>query len=158
MKVKELMTTNVQACSADDTLNRAAQLMWENDVGVVPVLDREMRVVGVITDRDVCMAAYTQGVRLADASIDGVMSGRAYTCVPTDDIKDAARTMRERQVRRLPVVDGGGKLVGLLSLSDIVQEVERERASKSRKRQINSTEVVETLGAICALKPRRTAH
>jgi CBS domain-containing protein len=155
MKVRELMATDVRACFPDDTLNRAAQLMWENDCGVVPVVDEEMRVVGVITDRDVCMAAYTQGVQLVDSSVGRAMSPGAYTCAPTDDLKTAERTMRERRVRRLPVVDGDGKLVGMLSLHDIVREAERERVSKTRKRQIQNAEVVETLGAICALKTTR---
>ncbi len=148
MKVSELMSTDVKACSPHDTLNRAAQLMWENDCGVAPAVDEHMRPVGMITDRDVCMAAYTQGVRLADATVERVMSRNAHTCAPGDDLTVAEKTMRERRVRRLAVVDKEGRLVGILSLSDIAREAERERAAKSRKRQVKDAEVAEILGAL----------
>lgn len=148
MKVKELMTTDVKACSPHDTLNRAAQLMWENDCGAIPVVDQEMRVVGMITDRDVCMAAYTQGARLSESRVERSMSGDVRTCASGDDVGTAEQMMRVQQIRRLPVVDGDGQLVGILALGDIARQAERERASKNRKRQIKDVEIVETLGAI----------
>ncbi len=148
MKVRDLMTTEVKACSRYDTLNRAAQIMWDNDCGVVPVVDDDFRPVGMITDRDICMAAYTQGVLLAESSVERAMATEAYTCVATDDIGAAEKMMREQQVRRLPVVDGGGRMVGIISLGEIARHADRERASKSRKRQIKDGDVVETLGAI----------
>ena len=67
MKVGDLMTKDVKACSQHDSLNRAAQLMWENDCGSVPVVDSDSKVVGMLTDRDICMAAYTKGIALKDA-------------------------------------------------------------------------------------------
>ena len=147
MKVSDLMTKEVRACHRHDSLNRAAQLMWENDCGAVPVVDA---VIGMLTDRDICMAAYTQGVALADASVGGAMSGDICVCNPSDNITSAAEQMRERQIRRLPVVDQNQQLVGILSMSDIAREVDRLRASKSKKRPIKDGELIETLGAICS--------
>jgi CBS-domain-containing membrane protein len=148
MKVSELMTTEVRACNPHDTLNRAAQLMWENDCGAIPVVDSGGKVIGMLTDRDVCMAAYTRGVPLAHARVENAMSPDVSTCIATDTIAIAAERMRQRQVRRLPVIDDDGVLIGILSLSDIVREADSNRASKSRKRPIKDSELIETLGAI----------
>ena len=149
MKVSDLMTKDVRACHQHDSLNRAAQIMWEKDCGAVPVVDSDAKVIGMLTDRDICMAAYTQGIRLADRSIASVMSQNVCVCNPDDNISAAAERMRERQIRRLPVVDEEGCLVGILSVSDIARETDRLRASKSRKRPIKEGEFVETLSAIC---------
>lgn len=149
MKVRELMTTDVRACSQYDTLNKAAQIMWENDCGAVPVVDEDLRVIGMVTDRDICMAAYTQGVLLTDSRAERAMARGAYTCAPGDEVAAAEKLMRERQVRRLPVTDGDGRLVGIISLNDIARRADRERASKSKRRQVKDAEIVETLGAIC---------
>jgi CBS domain-containing protein len=158
MKVSELMTSEVKACHQHDSLNRAAQLMWENDCGAVPVVDAEMKVVGMLTDRDICMAAYTQGVGLADASVGGAMSCDVCTCEPDDNIASAAERMRERQIRRLPVIDKSSKLVGILSMSDIAREADRLRASKSKKRPLKDGELIETLGAICSRNGHATSN
>ena len=150
MKVSELMTKEVKACHRYDSLNRAAQLMWENDCGSVPVVDADRKVIGMLTDRDICMAAYTQGVALSEVSVGNVMSRNVCICNPSDNIASAAERMRERQLRRLPVVDEQEVLVGILSMSDIAREAERLRASKSRKRPLKDGELIETLGAICS--------
>ena len=128
--------------------------MWENDCGAVPIVDPDSKVIGMLTDRDICMAAYTKGIGLKDASVASVMSCNVSVCSPSDNISSAAERMRERQIRRLPVVDKSQRLVGILSVSDIACEAERLRASKSNKRPIKDGELVETLGAICS--PPRT--
>jgi len=150
MKVSDLMTKEVRACNPNDSLNRAAQLMWENDCGSIPVTDAEMKVVGMLTDRDICMAAYTQGVALIDASVGSAMSRDVCVCNPSDNIASATEQMRERKIRRLPVVDDDQQLIGILSVSDIAREADRLRTSKSKKRPIKDGEFIETLGAICS--------
>jgi CBS domain-containing protein len=121
MKVELLMTKDPRTCSADDALATAARLMWERDCGCVPVVAGagSHQVVGVVTDRDVCMAAYTQGRPLWEIPVRAAMSSEVWTCHPDDTLKDALRIMRHRRVRRLPVVDGQGHLLGLLSLTDV---------------------------------------
>ena len=95
--------------------------MWEIDCGVVPVVDDAKRVIGVITDRDVAMAAYTQGKALTEIAIDQVMAHDVVTCHPSDPLDLVEDLLQEAQIRRVPVVDDDGHLVGILSLNDIVR-------------------------------------
>jgi len=107
MNVSKLMTTSVQACSIHDTLQRAAQIMWESDCGCVPVVDDDERVVGMLTDRDVCMAGYTQGKPYAEIPVSSAMAKQVFG-VSENDVVDVAETlMRDKQIRRVPVLDGG---------------------------------------------------
>ena len=149
MKVGDLMTKDVKACVQHDSLNRAAQLMWENDCGAVPVVDSDSKVIGMLTDRDVCMAAYTKGIALSHAPVAAAMSRNVIVCNQGDNISTAAELMREHQIRRLPVVDEHRRLTGILSMGDIARETERLRAAKSRKRPLRDGDLVGTLGAIC---------
>jgi CBS domain-containing protein len=119
--VKRLMQTPV-TCSPDDSLNHAAQLMWDRDCGAVPVVGSDGAVVGIITDRDICMATYTRGQAPGAISVESVMSKAVQTCSPEDSVGDAARLMAEKRVRRLPVTIDG-RLVGLLALADIAREI-----------------------------------
>lgn len=121
MKVSELMNPDVLACRATDPVEQAVQLMWERDCGCVPVVDARERVVGMLTDRDACMAAVTSGTRLDRIPVATVMSGGAASCLQDEEVSAALRTMAEWQVRRLPVVDEEARLVGLVSLADIAQ-------------------------------------
>jgi CBS domain-containing protein len=123
MNVSQLMTKDVATCRADDSLTRAAQIMWEHDCGCVPVVDDEGRIQGMITDRDICMAAYTQGKRLDEIPISSAMSREVYAASPNEDVERAADLMSQKRVRRIPVVDGGQQVVGLLSLGDFARSV-----------------------------------
>jgi CBS-domain-containing membrane protein len=94
--------------------------MWDHDCGCVPVVDAQDRLVGIVTDRDICMAAYTQGVPLAAIAVERVMSPRVISCTRGDDLETAHRLMRTHEIHRIPVADSRGRLVGILSLSDMV--------------------------------------
>lgn len=154
MKVEQVMSRNVKTCLPNDTLDRVAQLMWENDCGCVPVVDDDGRAVGMITDRDVCMAAYTQGAMLGHLRVGSAMAREVRSCRPMDTVAEAESIMRAAQVRRLPVVDPESRVLGILSLNDIAREVARERGASGQP-EIGGEEVAETLGAICA---RREHH
>ncbi len=147
MKVEQLMTSDVKTCLPLDTLNRAAQLMWENDCGCIPVIDGEARVIGVLTDRDICMAAYTQGKTLGELPVVSAMSKELFSCGSRDMVAAAEKVMRANQIRRLPVVDSDGHLVGLLSLSDIARAARPESKAKGKK-DVGNDEVAATLEAI----------
>ena len=121
--------------------------MWEMDCGYVPVTDSTGRVVGVITDRDICMAAYLQGGALRTLQVSNAMSEKLFACRPDDTIADAEATMRAQQVRRLPVLDSEDQLVGILSLNDIAIEAGREADRK--KKEVSLAEIGATLEAIC---------
>jgi CBS domain-containing protein len=148
MNVERLMTRNVRTCKPEDTLNHAARILWESDCGCIPIVSCEdEKLVGIITDRDICMAAYTQGRTLAEMRVEGAMSPRAITCDPDVPIAAAEEIMQSARVRRLPVVDEVGQLLGLISLADIAREAARNR--KSRKKEIKDAEVGQTLSVIC---------
>lgn len=136
MQVHALMRSAPLTCTLADTLDRAARHMWEGDLGAVPVLEDE-RVVGMLTDRDLCMASYTQGRPLHQIRVADVTSQRVVSVGPNETIREAARRMREHQVRRLPVLDDDGRLVGMLSLGDL-------------SREASSDEIGRTLSAISA--------
>ena len=119
--VRTLMSVNVRSCTPGDSLNRAAQLMWDGDCGCVPVVDDSGRVVGLITDRDICMASYTQGKSLAELPVEGFMSKQVHGCGPDESVGDALGLMTEHRLRRLPVQDVSGKLIGMLSLADVAR-------------------------------------
>ena len=126
MKVKELMVRDVRTCFAEDDLNRAAQIMWESDCGTVPVVDAAGIVKGMITDRDVCMAAYTKGRTLGGIHVRSAMARDVVACSPEDTLESALSVMKKSRVRRLPVTERNGKLVGIVSISDLVRETWRQ--------------------------------
>lgn len=142
--VGTLMKTDVRTCAPSDPLNSAAQIMWESDCGIVPVVSEAGALVGVLTDRDICMAAYTQGRPLWACSVGHAMSEQVYSCSPDDTIEKAAGIMAERQVRRLPVTAPSGRLLGILSLADIARQVKALGISSPRWCSLLAT----TLGAI----------
>ena len=154
MNVEQIMTRLVKTCSPDDSLEAAARLMWDHDCGCVPVVDEPGRCVGVITDRDICMAAYTQGQRLGDIQVRAAMSGVCHTASPHEPVASAERAMQEHEIRRLPVVDDDGHLAGIVSLADITREAARE--SPSKRGDVTLEEVALTLSAVC--RPRNVGE
>jgi predicted transcriptional regulator len=131
MDVKRLMRHEFLSCTPEDTLNRAAQIMWEEGCGSVPVVDTNFRPIGFLTDRDICMAAYTQGRPLAEIKVETAMAKKVVCCGGEDDLACAAQMMRENCLRRLVVVDGRGALIGLLDLDDIACESQRNLRGSS---------------------------
>lgn len=153
MKVSDLMTKEVRACWIHEPLERAAKLMWEFDCGSVPVLDQNGRVVGMITDRDVCMAAYTQAQILGRIPVSRAMSAEMYSCKPDEALDEVEKRMRAHQIRRLPVLDDEGHLSGILSLADIAQRAAKDAKRKAGTKPVSFAEVGETLAAVTT--PRR---
>ncbi len=146
MKISDLMTKDVYTCRTIDTLAQAAQLMWDHDIGALPVVDTHGRVVGVITDRDMCMAAYTRDLPLHAIAVASTMTEHPTTCARDADLKDVEQRMQKQQIHRMPVVDDDGHPIGIVSLNDLA------RASQ-RTKDISSNEVAATVAAVCA--PRR---
>lgn len=141
MRVEKIMTPEVRTCHEHDTMDVAVKTMWEGDCGIVPVLDAQDHLVGVITDRDACMAAWTRGLPLNAMRVHEAMSRSLQTCSPRDTIETAEDCMREHRIRRLPVVDSG-RLVGIVSLADVA------RTASSQPRTVESDRLVGTLAAI----------
>ncbi len=144
--VEQLMSKDVRSCRAEDSLAVAARLMWEHDCGCAPIVDQDGALVGMVTDRDICMAAYTQSRAISEIPISAVMARALYTVSRLDTLPTAEAIMQERQIRRLPVVDARGRLVGILSLNDLARAVDPLHA---RPRSGLSADAVElTLAAI----------
>lgn len=147
MHIKDLMSQPVITCAAADHLDIPARLMWEYDCGVIPIVNDEGRLCGIVTDRDVCMAAYTQGQPLHTIPVTTAMATQVMSCHPDDAIEDAERLMRDAQIRRVPVIDAAGRPLGVLSLNDLARATARGRKSTVDR------ELVTTMAAIC--EPRR---
>jgi CBS domain-containing protein len=144
MNVEGVMTKDVAICRATDSLHRAGQIMWEGRCGCVPVLDDDRRVVGMLSDRDVSMAAYTQGRRLDELPATIAMSRFVQGCSPASSIEEAEDLMMAHAVHRLVVVDADGRLCGLISLDDIAKHA----AAWDGKGDIDLERVALTLGEI----------
>lgn len=120
LSVQEIMTDAVASCAPDEALNAAARQMWEHDCGAVPVVEAG-KLVGMITDRDICMAAYTKGRPLGAISIREAMASHVHACHSSDTLARAASLMADARVRRLPVVDAEHRLIGIVSMADIAR-------------------------------------
>lgn len=126
MKIKDVMTRNPEVIQPDETLEEAARKMKDLDVGPLPVCDGD-RIIGMVTDRDVTVRATAEGKAPSEAKIRDVMTPDVHWCFEDDDVDDAARLMKEKQVRRILVVDGNKKLVGIVSLGDLAVDTRDER-------------------------------
>ena len=146
MKVKEIMTPNATAIWLTESLADAAKLMWENDCGVLPVIKDGRKVIGVITDRDICMAVAINNTNPSALSLEKTMTGEVYSVNSEDSVEQALQTMQEHRIRRLPVVNAEGELEGLLSMNDIVLHAKSNKAGDDN---IAYGEVVKTYQAIC---------
>jgi CBS domain-containing protein len=140
MKVQEIMTAEPRTCSPQTTLAATAALMLDGDCGMLPVVEGD-RLVGVVTDRDMFIALATRNVRASDITVGEVAQIPVYTCRPEDDIQSALESMAHHCVRRLPVEAKNGRLVGVVSLRDLVL------ASGARK-PVRESEIMSTLQAI----------
>jgi CBS domain-containing protein len=148
MKVKEIMTVDPKACTTTTNLAEAASFMWDYDCGILPVVVDGGRVVGLITDRDICIGGATKNGNLSNIAVEEIMTGKVYSCAPEDDVRKALETMQERKVRRLPVVAPDGILQGILSIRDITLNATETTGKKIP--EISFDDLVETYKAICA--------
>jgi CBS domain-containing protein len=141
MKVQDIMTPHPRTASPRTTLAEASQQLWNGDCGILPVID-EGALVGVVTDRDMYVALGTRDARASQITVGDVATRTVWTCAPTDDVHVALGTMKERRVRRLPVV-ADGSLVGIISLNDVALVA-------GAGKPVQDEEIVDTFKAICA--------
>ncbi|WP_169823893.1 CBS domain-containing protein [Bacillus marinisedimentorum] len=117
-KLEEIMTKDVRTVAPSANITEVAKIMKEIDVGVVPVVDQDQVVKGVVTDRDIVVAGLAEKGS-ADFAAEEVMTTNPETCPPDTDVNDAFRLMSDEQIRRLPVTDQNNKLVGIVSIGDL---------------------------------------
>lgn len=146
MKVRDIMVKGPKICHPDTNLAVATETMWAHDCGALPVVNDEYEVVGFITDRDICITLGTRNQLASEVLVRDVMSKKVYACAPDDDIHRALETMEKGKVRRLPVINPVGKLVGLLSFGDVTLHAEKKAGQKTP--DLSSDEVVETFQGI----------
>jgi CBS domain-containing protein len=149
MKVKDVMTADVKTCLVNSDLSTVAQAMWMRDCGVLPIVNAEGQVVGVVTDRDISIAAGCRNCPPAGVPVTDVMTRKVHSCEPDANIRDALQIMREHRVRRLPVINAKEELCGILSLNDVAIKV-REIANPT---ELSAEDVETTLEAICKHHP-----
>jgi CBS domain-containing protein len=146
MKVQDIMTCDVQTCRPETDLAAAAMQMWRGDFGALPVVTSAGKVVGMITDRDICIAAATKHREPAKIRAKEAISGHVYGCSPDTDIHEALKIMQEKQVRRLPIIRADdGRLAGILSMNDVVL-----KAEGGPRAELSTQDVENTMRAICA--------
>lgn len=152
MVVKEIMSHEVTTCKPDATLESAAILMWDGDCGTVAVIDDEGKVIGIITDRDICMAVALQHKAASEIQVQEIMSRNLFTCQPENDIMNALKTMSFQKVRRLPVTNDNGQVAGIISIEDLIARAERGRRGIQTP-ELSYDDTMTTLKAIC--RPHR---
>jgi CBS domain-containing protein len=137
VKVQDVMTRNPRSISPTAPARAAAQIMKNEDVGFVPVVDENSRLVGVITDRDIAIRLVAEG-REPDCSVAEVMSsGNIATLRPDEDVDRAMETMASEKVRRVPVVDERGSVVGVVAQADIVRKARNDRKAEETVERIS---------------------
>ena len=143
MKVKDIMTAEPRTCSSSTNLGAAAALMLDGDCGILPVVDKDGKLVGVVTDRDMYIALATRNKRASQMTVGEVARKTVVTCGPEDEVHTALATMKEHRVRRLPVEGFGSTVLGIVSMNDIMLAAGPDQAVRTDK-------VVDTFQAICA--------
>ena len=127
MQIAEVMTPGPITCGPETSVAEAAHLMWEGDCGVLPVVSGRT-LCGVVTDRDLFIALGTRDARASQLTVGDVAQAFPFTCSPRDDVHNAMGKMKAHRVRRLPVVDQDGALVGIVSMNDLVLAVQPQSA------------------------------
>jgi CBS domain-containing protein len=151
MRARDLMRREPISCTPSDTLALAAQKMRKRDCGFLPVVADGLRLVGVLTDRDICLAAEAHGRALHAIAVEGAMHADVHACRPDARVENILALMVNYRVRRVPVVDDHGHLVGVISLSDLAR-----RADGAKSGPLTADGVGRTLASIC--EPRSAAH
>jgi CBS domain-containing protein len=123
----DLMTMDPTCCLASDPVSRAAQIMKDDDVGSVPVVDdaSTKKLVGILTDRDIVIQVVAGGKNCADVKVEAIMTKNPVTCKPEEDVQNAMDRMEQHQVRRIPVVDGRDRIVGIIAQADLATRMDR---------------------------------
>src|SRR5271168_4963183 len=127
MKVRNIMTQTVVCCGPETNVGAAVEMLWVHNYGMLPVVDGKQRLIGIVTDRDICIALGTRNRLPGDLTVGEVATTRVFTCRPDDEIHMALSTMAEHQVHRLPVVDAKGVPQGILSMDDILVHTDQNK-------------------------------
>jgi CBS domain-containing protein len=156
MKVTDVMAKPPAYCSPETNLAAAVEILWRQNCGILPIVDSEEKVVGLVTDRDICVALGTRNRLPSDVTVSEVTSGKVIVCKPDDDLRGALATMAKEKVRRLPVIDAAGKLQGILSIDDVV--LRTETGTLKKESELPFDDVLNTLKSVYTPRPLRAAQ
>lgn len=139
MRVHDVMTKNPVSVTPGTTIREAAQLMQREDTGIIPVVDEQetRRLIGVVTDRDIAIRAVAEGRDGATRVSEVMSTSRLATCAPDDDVDEAMKAMASEQVRRIPIVDDRGSLIGIVAQADIVRKARDSGRAEDTIQQIS---------------------
>lgn len=139
MKAQDIMTANPATVTPDTRVRQAAKLMKDHDVGILPVVEREgsTKLVGLLTDRDIAIRLVAEGMNPDESEVRALMSANPKTARASDSVKDVMKLMGEQQLRRIPIVDDRGGLVGIVAQADIVIEASDDDMAKETVEQIS---------------------
>ena len=145
MRAQDLMSHPAITCHVNDDLNVPAKLMWEHDCGTIAVVRDDGKLAGMITDRDICMAAYTQGRPLGEIPVNAVMAKHVISANPDQKLGEVEELMAENRVRRIPIIDSDRMPVGVLSVNDLaIESVQPDTRMKN-----GPSKIAHMLATIC---------
>ena len=141
MKCSEVMTKNPVCCLPNDSVAKAAGLMKSEDIGSIPVIDNEQtrRLVGIVTDRDLALEIVAEGLDAKSTKVETVMTRKVVTCLADDDLQKALDAMAEHQLRRIPVVDNGNKILGIIAQADVATRVDEPEKTAEMVKEISQS-------------------
>lgn len=148
MLAQDLMTRPAITCHVNDPLSTAARAMWDHDIGAIAVVNDDGKLTGMLTDRDICMAAYTQGRPLDEILINSAMAHKVVSARADQRLGEIEHLMADHQLRRIPIVDGDHRPIGMVSLNDVAVASDGPQSEVWR----GATRLTHTLAAIC--RPR----
>jgi CBS domain-containing protein len=156
MKVRDVMMRTPASCRPETNLGAAAEILWNRNCGFLPVVNAQGKVIGVLTDRDICIALGTRNRLPGEITVGEVISGKVFACRPDDDLRAALAIMGQEKVRRLPVISGDGKLEGILSMDDVV--LHAEAGGPGRPSELSHEDVAITLKKLYQPQVPELAH
>lgn len=149
MKVRDVMTPSPETCGPHTDVAACARLMWDGDFGFLPVVGNRGELLGVVTDRDLCMAVAMQDRRPGEILVREVMTRVVHRCMADDNVERALQLMKEHQVRRVPVTDAKGTVEGVVTLNDLAISAGETASRGGRPDPCPGSEVLAALKAIC---------
>ena len=138
-KCNEVMTKNPLCCLPEDLATKAAGLMKSENIGSIPVIENEptKKLVGIVTDRDLTLKILAEGFDAKSTKVEAVMTRKVVTCRAEDDLQKALDAMSEHQLRRIPVVDGDNKIVGIIAQADVATRVDQPQKTAEMVKEIS---------------------
>ncbi|MEK7469388.1 MAG: CBS domain-containing protein [Planctomycetota bacterium] len=147
LTVGDICTRSPRVTTPDATLAQAAKVMWEGDCGMLPVIDGERKVIGVISDRDLALALAVRGAKAHEAKVKEAMGARVVSCRLDEPAGAALSRLAKFQLRRLPVVTAGGVIEGVLSIADAIRNSGRFMGEKGQ--DLTGDAIIRVLQSIC---------